>query len=98
MDSYTACLIYDTLVVGFIALLAVALNIAEVFLAPVNERYQRAVLDIVGTYAAGDERGGERLVAQAARMFWRPRRLVMEDVEDVACFGKDVARLSVGPV
>lgn len=98
MDSYTACLVYDSLLVGTIALLAVVLNVAESLLAPVNERYQKAVLGIVGAYAAGDEREGERLAALAARMFWRPFFLVMEDVEDVACFGKDVARLSAGPI
>ncbi len=98
MDSYMACAIYCTYVAAFVFLCAVAVKVLEAVHSVADVGYRRAVLRIVAAYAEGDAAAGERLTTQAARDFWRPRCEVAWDVQDVACFGKDVSRLSAGPL
>lgn len=64
---------------------------------PINKAYRMAVRRIIDAYARGDEERGQALVADTARRFWRGRRSVMWDIEDVAVFGKPLGSLGAGP-
>lgn len=91
------CLIYWLLLLSTIGACALAVHVIIVRLEPLDEAYRRAVALIVAAYGAGDSAQGESLAREAGKRYWKPYSQVMFDVEDVACFGVDLSKLSAGP-